>query len=122
MTTLHRVCEKLTNNVMFVTAKGSLDINTIPGFEKMVAEIFAAHCYQIIFDLRELIYISSRGSGLFIQALQTVEKKSGKIVIVGPNPKIMEIFKMLGLNQIFTFVATKDAAIKVFAQANPKKM
>lgn len=55
---------------------------------------------DIIADLSELIYISSAGLGVFMSYLQELEANQQKFILCGLNEKVLEVFQILGLDQL----------------------
>ncbi len=55
---------------------------------------------DIIVDLTELLYISSAGLGVFMSYLQELESNQQKSVLFGLNDKVLEVFQILGLDQL----------------------
>lgn len=67
---------------------------------------------DIIVDLSELAYISSAGLGVFMSYLQELEAKEQKFVICGLNDKVLEVFQILGLDQLLIIKDNEEEARK----------
>ncbi len=79
---------------------GRLDTTTAPDLEKVIT----GECEgvsRLIFDLKELEYISSAGLRVFIKA-QKMMNDQGDMVIRNVNETVNEIFDITGLLSIFT--------------------
>lgn len=66
---------------------------------------------HIIFECSNLNYISSTGVGSFTEFTKRLQEKNGNFVIVNPQPKVVEVFKLLGFYGFFTFKETVQQAI-----------
>ena len=79
---------------------GRLDTTTAPELE-IVIDNDCADAEKLIFDLKELEYISSAGLRVLIKA-QKMMNDQGEMVIRGANETVTEIFDITGLLSIFT--------------------
>ena len=68
---------------------------------------------NIIVDLERLDYISSAGLGVFMSMIQLVESENKKFVIYGLQQTVLEVFQILGLDQLMTFKQAKAEALKL---------
>ena len=66
---------------------------------------------RILVDLTELDYISSAGLGVFMSILQDLENEKIDLVIYGMQQKVMEVFDILGLNQLINIKKDKEEAL-----------
>ncbi|MGB3464684.1 MAG: STAS domain-containing protein [Cyclobacteriaceae bacterium] len=67
---------------------------------------------NIIVDLTELEYISSAGLGVFMSYLQELEANQQKFIIYGLNEKVLEVFQILGLDQLLVIEDNEAEARK----------
>lgn len=79
---------------------GRLDTTTAPDLETVI-EGECEGVEKLIFDLKELEYISSAGLRVFIKA-QKMMNEQGEMTIRGANETVTEIFDITGLLSIFT--------------------
>ena len=79
---------------------GRLDTITAPDLDKEL-EISLDGVKELIFDLKELSYISSAGLRVILKA-QKKMKGLGKMKITGANTVIMEVFEITGFADILT--------------------
>jgi len=90
---------------------GEVDASSSIHLEEGLKDAMAAS-KKIIVDLTELEYISSAGLGVFMSIIQDLENKDIKFVIYGMEPKVFEVFEILGLNQLITIKENKDQALE----------
>jgi len=61
-------------------------------------------------DGTQLNYISSAGLGVFMSYIDDFKSKNIKMVIFGLSEKVLNVFQILGLDQLMTIVSDKKAA------------
>lgn len=55
----------------------------------------------LIFDLEKLNYVSSTGIGIFVLMLKELKNCGGDLILVNLQPKVLEVFQLLGFSQFF---------------------
>ena len=98
-----------------VTLAGSIDTYNSRFFQKQIDRITASGFNKIIFDCARLTYLSSTGIGVFMAFIKAVKPKGGDIVLLQVQPRVYEIFQLLGFAQYFAKKDTMDEAIRYFA-------
>lgn len=84
-----------------VTPVGELDIYTVPLFRKVVLKLEGDRRHDLILDLTRVTFIDSSGLGSLIEILQKVRSMDGEIAYVVDNPRMIKVFKLVGLDRIF---------------------
>lgn len=72
---------------------------------------------KILVDGSHLNYISSAGLGVFMSYIEDLNEKNIKLVIFGLNDKVMNVFEILGLDQLLNIVLTKNEALNKLNEA-----
>lgn len=106
--------EDIENDIVKVSVAGFLDAHTFEQLEQQIESLFNRDVYRIIVDLDRVEYISSAGCGVFIGAIDPVKENGGDIILLNTQPNVMEVFELLGLNQVFRFASDLDEAIAIF--------
>lgn len=106
----------LVKDGVIITLNGYIDIYTAMFFQEQIEKIVAAGYINLIFDCKDLNYVSSTGIGVFSALLKNIKLQSGDIVLVNISEKVLEIFQLLGFSQLFLFRDTIDEAIAFFHQ------
>ena len=65
---------------------------------------------KILIDGEGMNYISSAGLGVFMSYLQDFEKHNIKMVLYGLNEKVLNVFKILGLDQLISIAESESEA------------
>lgn len=90
----------IDGGTMTVAPAGRLDTVTAPELEAVLNEGIAG-INELIFDLKELEYISSAGLRVLLSAQKTMDK-SGRMVVRNVNELVMEVFEVTGFSDILT--------------------
>jgi anti-sigma B factor antagonist len=69
---------------------------------------------RLILNLEGIKYIDSSGFGVFLSILKTATNNKGIFRICGISPEVMELFKLLQLQNIFTLYVTLDECLGSF--------
>jgi anti-sigma B factor antagonist len=99
---------------MVVYLSGYIDTYNSVFFQKRVAKIVEAGYINIIFNCAALNYVSSTGIGSFTAFLKMVKPKGGDIVLLEIQPKVYEVFQLLGFSQFFNIKDTLEDAVHFF--------
>ncbi len=89
------------SNCMVIFLNGYIDTYNSSFFQKRVAKIIESGYVQLVFNCASLNYVSSTGIGSFTAFLKTVKPKGGDIVLLDIQPKVYEVFQLLGFSQFF---------------------
>lgn len=105
---------EIGGDITVVNVIGFLDAHTFEYMENTIERLFQDGRYRIVINLGDVDYISSAGAGVFIGSYQAAADKGGAIVLLNPSDSVKEVFDLLGLSQLFTFVTSEAGAIKFF--------
>jgi len=95
---------------------GFIDTYNSISFQSKVNLVIAAGFKNLIFHFGSLNYVSSAGIGAFVGFLKSVKSKDGDIVFLGIQPRVYEVFQLLGFTQFFNIVDNLDEAIEKFSK------
>jgi anti-sigma B factor antagonist len=76
---------------------GVLDAGTSPLLEKRVSELLESAAKVIVFDLRDLTYISSAGVRIIIKTRRIMSSRSGEFALLNPQPPVKKVLDIIGL-------------------------
>ena len=86
------------NEKLTVTIEGRLDTTTAPQLESELKSSLE-NVKELVFDIKELEYISSAGLRVLLTAQKTMNKQ-GKMTVIGASEAVMEIFEVTGFVDI----------------------
>ena len=108
------------DNAILVILNGYIDTYNSVYFQKQVNKIVGNGFVNIVFNCSNLTYVSSTGIGSFTAFLKLVKPKNGDIVLLNIQPKVYEVFQLLGFSHFFNIKETIEDAINHFKQdSNP---
>ena len=99
---------------LVVSLTGYIDTYNSRFFQKQVDRLMASGFTKLIFNCAELTYLSSTGIGSFMVFIKAVKAKGGDIVLLQTQPRVYEIFQLLGFAQFFAKKGSMEAAIRYF--------
>lgn len=94
---------------------GYIDTYNSNLFQKRVNKAIEAGYYKLIFHCGSLNYVSSTGIGSFTHYLRAVKPKGGDLVLLEIQPKVYEVFQLLGFSQFFNIKDNLDDAVAFFS-------
>lgn len=109
-----RKAEGVTNG-LFVYLSGYIDTYNSSFFQKQITKVIDAGFINLIFNCSALNYVSSTGIGSFTVFLKIVKPKGGDIVLLEIQPKVYEVFQLLGFSQFFNIKGSQEEAIALFS-------
>jgi anti-sigma B factor antagonist len=81
---------------------GEIDVATAPRLREQLIGLVNADRCRIVVDLEAVDFIDSTGLGVLIGALKRVRTHDGELVLVVTEPRILKVFEITGLLQVFT--------------------
>ena len=102
------------NDIVIVEVGGYIDQTNSRRIEKVISDILRSGKKKIVFDLADLIYMSSAGWGIFVGEIKTVREKGGDIKLTSMTPEVYEVFQMLEFFHIIQDYPTIDEAVQAF--------
>lgn len=106
-------------NGIFVYLNGYIDTYNSNFFQKKITKIIETGFINIIFNCSALNYVSSTGIGSFTSLLKMLRPKGGDIVLLEIQPKVYEVFQLLGFSQFFNIKDSTEEAITFFKSGAP---
>jgi len=100
--------------VQVLALQGELDAHTASELEAAIQKCKDDHHFQIVINGEHLQYISSAGLGVFMAYIEEVREEGGDIKIAALQPKVFNVFDLLGFPMLFDIVDTEDEAVALF--------
>lgn len=101
-------------DVQVLDLRGELDAHTASELEAAIQKCQVEDRYRIIVNGQDLQYISSAGLGVFMAYIEEIREKSGDIKIAALQPKVFNVFDLLGFPMLFDVVETEEEAVARF--------
>ncbi len=106
-------------NGLRVYLTGYIDTYNSSFFQKKITKVIDAGFINLIFNCSALNYVSSTGIGSFTSFLKMLKPKGGDLVLLEIQPKVYEVFQLLGFSQFFNIKDSAEDALSVFHQGEP---
>jgi len=87
--------------VLLMTLTGYIDTYNSNFFQKRVQKAIDSGYIRLIFHCGGLNYVSSTGIGSFTAFIKAVKSQGGDLVLLDIQPKVYEVFQLLGFSQFF---------------------
>lgn len=100
---------------IIVYLSGYIDTYNSTFFQKQVMKCIEQGYINLIFNCSQLNYVSSTGIGSFTVFLKMVKPNGGDVVLLEIQPKVYEVFQLLGFSQFFNIRNNQDEATSFFA-------
>lgn len=84
-----------SNGVVTVMPTGSIDSDTYEILEKHVDEALKLNPVTLVFDMKDLKYISSMGIRTLLSARNMIEKSGGALIMTNLQPQIRKVFDIV---------------------------
>jgi anti-sigma B factor antagonist len=101
-------------DITFIKIKGYIDTTTSSEISAKLTEIINEGNYQLIIDMRDVIYVSSAGWGVFVGEIRNIRENGGDLKILQMTPDVFEVFEMLEFNRILDYYETIEEAVNDF--------
>lgn len=95
-----------------IKIQGEIDASNSVQLDEKIRELAEQGSCSILVDGAQLEYISSAGLGVFMSYLEEFQEKEIQLKIYGLTPKVFEVFRILGLDQLISILPTKEAALQ----------
>lgn len=94
---------------------GIIDTYNTPFLSKKVNMAISRGFIRLIFDLTKVTYMSSTALGIFTSFLKLLKPIKGDLVLVlvGVQPKLYEVFQLIGFNKFFKFSESVNKAVSM---------
>jgi anti-sigma B factor antagonist len=81
---------------------GEIDVYTAPKLREKLITLVEEGSYQLIVDMEGVEFLDSTGLGVLVGGLKRVRAHDGWIDLVCRQSRILRIFKITGLNKVFS--------------------
>ncbi|WP_375584197.1 STAS domain-containing protein [Cyclobacterium xiamenense] len=102
---------------LVIGLNGEVDASNSVELDEVIQQAISENVKKILVDGRELDYISSAGLGVFMSYLEDFQEKNVTFVIFGLNEKVLNVFHILGLDQLIRIRHTQKEAEQALYEA-----
>jgi anti-sigma B factor antagonist len=94
---------------------GEIDVYTAPKLKERLVSLVESGSYELIVDMEGVEFLDSTGLGVLVGGLKRVRAHDGWIDLVCTQSRILRIFRITGLNRVFTIYDTVRDAVAAHA-------
>lgn len=102
----------IADKVPVLRLSGELDLGSVPEVRRAIRGLIDENLVSFIINLTQLEFIDSSGLGVLVGGLARVREKQGEIKIVCANRRILRVFEMTRLTQLFEIYQDEEAAAR----------
>jgi anti-sigma B factor antagonist len=93
-----------------IAVSGEIDVATAPQLRECLHRVIAQGEATVVLDLLGVTFLDSTALGVLVGALKRCRELGGDLHVVVADPRIMKIFEITGLTNVFTIADTVQAA------------
>ena len=93
-----------------VKLTGDIDMHRSRGVHQSLLDLCREQPAKLVLDLREVDYMDSSGVGTLVDIYRKVNAYKGMLALVGPNPRVRNLFQITKLDHFFRIFATSEEA------------
>lgn len=97
---------RLEGGYTVVTPQGEIDLSNVQAFREVLSELIIQGHVRLLVDLDETTFIDSLGFGALVAARRKAHAFRGSLGIVCSNARLLHLFKVTGLDRVFTITTT----------------
>ena len=99
------------DGIEVIDVGGEIDVYTAPKLREKLIDLVSAGNYHLVVDMEAVEFLDSTGLGVLVGGLKRVRAHDGSLDLVCTQQRILKIFKITGLTQVFGIYETVDQAI-----------
>lgn len=105
------------NGGLVIKAAGYVDSYNAEFFRKQLERAVEAGFTRLVIEMGALSYVSSAGMGAFTFLLRMTRGRNGDLVLNRIQPRVHEIFQLLGFSQFFPFTENLEDSVARLAES-----
>jgi anti-sigma B factor antagonist len=99
------------DGIEVIDVQGEIDMYTAPRLRELLIDLVSRGSYQLIVNLDKVGFLDSTGLGVLVGGLKRVRAHDGSLDLVCTQQRILKIFRITGLTEVFGIYQTVDQAI-----------
>ena len=99
------------DGIEVIDVRGEIDMYTAPRLRELLIDLVSQGSYQLVVNLDEVGFLDSTGLGVLVGGLRRVRAHDGSLDLVCTRERILRIFRITGLTEVFGIYETVDQAI-----------
>jgi anti-sigma B factor antagonist len=100
-----------TDDIEVIDVQGEIDMYTAPQLRELLIDLVSKGSYQLVVNLDKVGFLDSTGLGVLVGGLKRVRAHDGSLDLICTQQRILKIFRITGLTEVFGIYQTVDQAI-----------
>ena len=105
------VTSRTSGDRTVVHVTGEIDVYTAPTLREELATLIDEGRTDLVADLTAVSFMDSTGLGVLVGALKRLRTTGGDLRLVIDQEKVLKVFRITALTQVFEIHATLDEAL-----------
>ncbi|MCH7679410.1 STAS domain-containing protein [candidate division KSB1 bacterium] len=105
--------------ISVISVGGYIEFTTSDELDKVIEALVKTKSYNIIVDLENVDYISSRGWSIFLSKIKEIRENEGDLKLIKMTSDVLEVFKVLEFFWFLSVYDTIEEAISDFDHGVP---
>lgn len=102
--------ERSSGDSPVIAVTGEIDVATAPQLRECLHRVIAAGNATVVLDLLGVSFLDSTALGVLVGALKRCREQGGDLHVVVADPRILKIFEITGLTNVFTIADSLQSA------------
>lgn len=102
--------EAVGDDIWLVGVNGRLDQSLNPELEQELTALLDSGKNKLVIDMSQTSYINSGGLRTLVTGWRKARQQEGNMVLCGLNGRLLEIFRMVGFDQLFQIFPDRQSA------------
>ena len=98
------------DGIEVIDVQGEIDMYTAPRLRELLIDLVSKGSCQLVVNLDKVGFLDSTGLGVLVGGLRRVRAHDGSLDLVCTQQRILKIFRITGLTEVFGIYATVDQA------------
>ena len=90
---------------------GEVDVYTAPTLREKIVSLVDGGARVMIVDLTHVEFLDSTGLGVLVGGMKRLRGIGGDFALVCDQEKLLKIFRITGLDRVFTIYGSRDEAV-----------
>ncbi len=101
-----------------LAARGEIDVAAAPELRERLVDLVEDGRTKLVVDLEDVDFIDSTGLGVLVGAVRRARAAAGDVRLVCTNSRLLKVFDVTGLDDVFHISETVDDAVEADTDGN----
>ncbi len=106
-----RVTSRDVGDRTVVEVEGEIDVSSADTLRDQLSDLLDRDRTDLVIDLRAVTFLDSTGLGVLVGTLKKVRLAGGRLQLVISSERLLKVFRITALLQVFTVHDTLEAAL-----------